>query len=1427
MDQRGDNARTLRQVFGFDQVVSYSPEVAVRVREERAAVPPVAIPSATPSAAPITPAPAQGRPVAPIATPLLERARDGLLRLSQLFSTRGRWRGVVPTGALGTLINANATNEAKEAHFHKAMRLGVAALSSDSVKWKYRKRLNQYTVTVTDSAGRVQTAKGSIALENSNDANSPLVGGAFTGQFTRNSGYGARFYDVFYGALISARSKAQRFNGLTDANETRMPVNRLRAILKWGRVVNDVPLASSLMAREDLVRPDMLVGTQFELSLLNMLTADVRGELNNNQPLTYDPANNTIGFGGQTYTYDEMTQVVLSATTSNRLSPDVVALVALADTLAADGANTDSIIAAASQNRVLFDGDPESGEVSILDAALEGELDSESILFDGDPRAATDPGVSEAAAVSNAATEEGADNLIGDAPVPTERDSAPQVINDLQNGTPATPATVPRGMLQAMQRKDWAGARREFLKVGEFLNVHAHDHLVPLKRWIEQLPISDQLKAEMIHALYVAPNKRDIQLENALQNGGVEMNRALAEIARTSGMSEETAIKHAGFWLTAKRVPTGNAHLLQGDAAAVTAARTALTTAQTALDLDQTPETIGALRKASNGLAAAVTQLQARTASVQNPLINVTFHSGGGVAGFNNAQARAIVTAVEGRIKPELLQRLAQAAYDVNAWRLSLDIETGKTHPATAAMFLRDQSLAPLLQRLRDAAEARDASVPASVTTLNSLRDEVRDRVRSNYVPLTGDPTTALNADLFQTGSRAPNTARDYRLTGRTDSVPDDAITAMRASIMKSASYAGWEGFQDGISDAYREMGPDVAKTVGLYRTTVKRGSGPMASAVIRRRGNTTQAFRFRDPSLLEAIRGSNIDSNAVLMGGMTRLTRFYSYMATQLNMFFAPKNFIRDAWERSELLRRRVIRRPDGTVINSDDVAWRMLNHLYKPGLMVASGRVAFGIEGNSYYDRYLAELRQGGGASLFSDRFNASRIDLVDGVVKARRGSRHWRWIRDKTVKAWNVTFEQGPSLAAYVAMRELGVSPSEAAGQTLDLMNFRKRGQSMALPSAMFAFAQPAITGGANAISALYNPATGKFDKRGWVRLASYTALFMVLHAFFRSLAEDDEGGNRLDQQSELVKNSHMLIPVGEGLIKVPLAFGITRLANGAARMMIGAGTGEMTPAEAFGTFVKGSVTPVFSPIEANDIDWQERPVQGFLTTFFPTFLKPVLSVGLNLTPWGTPVVRDNYEDTDQFRSEQFGKGVAPEYQAIARSLRVFPGVDMAPEEIKAIIRGYPLGPASLAWMGLVENPYQKSRGRTTVNPLVAQVYTNYAGSARYFQFQEALTDTNLLLKRYNIGERDFTDEDRSLLAWRMAWNEQDKKFRSAKGEVTRNKGLTEAAAQAKKDGVQRRREQAQYLALYNYRVLSGQPAKKVDVPVELLPPGGLTP
>src|SRR5690606_9834877 len=76
--------------------------------------------------------------------------------------------------------------------------------------------------------------------------------------------------------------------------------------------------------------------------------------------------------------------------------------------------------------------------------------------------------------------------------------------------------------------------------------------------------------------------------------------------------------------------------------------------------------------------------------------------------------------------------------------------------------------------------------------------------------------------------------------------------------------------------------------------------------------------YTFRDPAILDSIRGANVQDASFNLSILGAPTKWYAYAATQLNLFFAPRNFFRDLWERSELIRSKAILGANGNEIDS-----------------------------------------------------------------------------------------------------------------------------------------------------------------------------------------------------------------------------------------------------------------------------------------------------------------------------------------------------------------------------------------------------------------------------------------------------------------------------------------------------------------------------
>ena len=1051
--------------------------------------------------------------------------------------------------------------------------------------------------------------------------------------------------------------------------------------------------------------------------------------------------------------------------------------------------------------------------------------------------------------------EQGEDNVVGeDFTAEGPRKPMDEFVGGVVNGTPADYATPGRAFTAALgrfirtgDRESVKAIRKALIAGGEALNKHLHDSLAPAKRWIDALPIGTTVEGQTLidrlrGSMYRAVGIRDSALTQAVNEfGGRQVQELLGKLANAANVSIETAVRDIGTYITAGYAPDGNAKLIAKDTARLNAAVKALQEAVA----DGNQAAIDAAQAAANSAQRA---LQLRVDAVYNTESRPVRHVAG-VAGYNNAQAASMRAAIEQRYAKADLDAAAAHIHTLNSFALALDVESGKATPAIVAEFLGNPEIQPLLEALRNAALAYDAENRGSVDTLNALRQQVMEQVRSNYVPLTGDPSRALEGDHFPQGSRRPNTSRDYALEGRTSSVPDDAITATWARLLRSANYAGWAPFQDNLAAAYDVMTEEQREATGISRETLDPASERTGgdNSVIRRRGSKIHAYSFRDPAILESIRGANVQDVSFNLSILGAPTKWYAYAATQLNLFFAPRNFFRDLWERSELIRPKAILDANGNTIDGTKVGRGILLYGLDPrkaaDLFMASYRRALGrpMKQGSRADRMLDELARTGGLSVYGDRFAGDRTRLV-GQVRSRQ--RKVTSGLARAIEAYNRIFDVVPVLAAHMALRDQGATAETASSEALDLMNFRKRGASAGIFGTLYAFAQPAFTGGANAISALYNPhskaqklGSTHLVKRGVVRLIGTTIAFSAIHALTRAMTDDDEGGNKLDQINELTTNNNLVIPVpgGNGFLKIPLAFGLTRVAHGMAMNMAGVATGEMTPTEALGRQMTGSVVPVFSPIEGTSIDWNKRPTQAFLVTFAPSWLKPVASVAVNRTANDTPVVYDAYENTNEFRSEQFGRNVPPLYQDIARFIRQINGPDMAPEEIQTLIEGYPMGSLSMIRTGLINNPHREARGQPVQNPLLSQVYGVYSDGGKLSQFYDALDQTNEIerhrtdaLRRRDAGEnvdlqRVTSTSDQKLLAWRQWWDEEDKKLRAEARKINADRTLSAEGKEKRRLQYLQKRRQMQILAVYRYRQAAGLDAVLVDMPTALLAPG----
>lgn len=1055
------------------------------------------------------------------------------------------------------------------------------------------------------------------------------------------------------------------------------------------------------------------------------------------------------------------------------------------------------------------------------------------------PPVFSQPGVRQRDVTSQMIADKYDANFIGEEPSvdsteSSERGNTAQTINDIRNNVAAKPSTFRGAVKAAYEAAKKAPANQS--KVSAFfqamnnggmshLNMLFHNHKEPFINWVNGLPdaITAFRKQSLKGALENAPGIRDYHLGDFMSKGGTQISQQLAAISNANpNMSPETIKLRVGQWLTAVRAPGANAKLLTKDIKNIDDLSRQYSDAVTAMNNEPDPFEQSRMQKGVDNLRVqlreAAKKLSNRQKAVSNPDITTETHAAGVAGGMSNAMAAEVRRAVEALIPKAQLEKVAKATYDLNAAILAVDIESGRSNPNVVARFLERPDLESLFVQLVDARRNADASVPASIDALNDLRNRVRDAVRSDYVPMSGNPRIGIDADLFHSDTSIPNTGALHEMDGRQTSIADDGLTATWNRAIKSATFAGYYEFGKQLNLSYKEMGKKLAAENGLVRDTPENpNTSPRDGVIFRESQGTTHVFRFVDnPGIFEALKGNNVKDTAQLFSLIAKPTQFMAYFMTQANPFFAPKNAFRDALERSENLRFRDYARPDGqlyTQAERDAAARRMLKLYADPDLYASSQKHAWGKKNrNTYLARMLREMEELGGVSVFGDRFARDNTSFIKNVLREKSTSRRAFSKLKGFTDSYNRGFDIMSSVSSYTALREMGMDAQTAARETLDLMNFRKTGTAMPAIRAMYVFAQPAVTGGANIISSVYDRKTGRLRPRALARYGAYTLMLTAIQGAFRALAEDDEGGNTRDQLGSFTLSNNIPVPVPgtDAYFLIPTPYGASRIASGLANALVETFAGEKTMGASVGNFVGGSLLPAITPFEYTNIDLSKRAPLAIAMGIAPTWAKPILGLAANRTPFDTPIVNDNYEKRDQYRYEQFGGKVAPMYKDIAKFMHDWTGADMSPEEVRFVFQQYGQGIFKMAGNSLIEDPYKDSVGKNELPALLKTFFARPNPNVANVQFYQNLEEAYSAQRKLAAGET-LVGDDRKYVDWLLRWERTDKELRNQRAKVTRDKTLGAEAKDRRYQFIQEKRDIAQRRALYNIRTALGKSAE----------------
>lgn len=926
------------------------------------------------------------------------------------------------------------------------------------------------------------------------------------------------------------------------------------------------------------------------------------------------------------------------------------------------------------------------------------------------------------------------------------------------------------------------------------------DETRPVLDWIGDLDLAQVQANELKSDFELADGVRHSLNSQLMQRFLKPLHKNMVNLAKKRKKDIEWTKKALGIWVSANYSIQKNQELLARD-------EQAMIEAKQAFDDAKANGTNAEIDKAERAYIRAERQYRYRKHDVE--LNNWEVDEKGkfivprkvGVAGFSIPHAKALMAEVEKHFSQKEVLEATEPLRKAVKWNIHKNREFNRITEEQFKEYMRNL----------------------------------------DYVPLTGDPDSLLKDDddfIGGASSKGVNTSRDKNMKGRVNSEAEDAIDAVYRMLDKTVANAAWQTFKNGIDTVYEQKLAEakaqgmteeqakehVADTVGIRRQVMQGTTRTNDEVLIRKFGNVYYEYRLPE-EVIKAIKGGqrNVDEFKVWqyfpMRYVRKLTGLYAQGVTQFKLPFAPKNMIRDIWEKSALITTRDIYDANGKPLSQkakNRIGNRTFSALANPAEMArvlrATSRLAKGdtenLDVSDEYQRDLKELIELGGVSNYSTYLARTDKDLVEEIKKLDKP--HHRAVEGALhlVAVWNGTFDYASSLAAYRALKEAGVDKKQAADITLNLTNFRKQGWAAKHFKPLYMFLNPTLQGGKNLVQMMKT-------RRGQVYLASRVVMAMAVWSLLMSLDdEDDQSGKRMLANGDLSRE--ILIPTGEKdkYIRIPVGYGAPQMANNIATNLVQLMNNQISVGDAVANIITHNVKSVL-PIAPSEISASKDPLAKLADTLTPSLFKAQMQWLMDRNAFGASI-KPNSVQREKLLSQQSRQNTAEFWKETAEMMYEQFGVDMHPEFYKHIFDSYRgmMGSLGDYVSASIENPNRALQGKWEVVPIVNDYYGVKGENRIASLFYEYKGEAEKLAAEYKYYESKGrlaewkTPEKMQIVNWNNKVNNDMKEVTQDRSNLKKDEGkMSEEMKASRLQNINTINDRIQREAVYAWRKREG--------------------